>query len=466
MGLKDWLLRQGSCRNTAVGLTGYYADIQRWEDIYNGGGDWRFTRKGGIQGGTRRLASLGAAKALCGELTRLCFTEGTAMCFSDSDTELLVNNVLKESRFAERFPEFLEKVFALGGGVIKVYYDNDSPQGVPGIRVDFITADCFVPTGWNSREITGGAFASRIMSGGKSYILAETQEIDGGALVIENKLFREDGAGADMQAILPGLRRQSRIEGLTSPLFVYLRAGGARKGIGSGECPLLGSSVFAGAEDTLKGLDTVFDSLAREFVLGKKRIIVPAYAVRGEWDNDGNKRHYFDVNDEVFQAMSTSDAEELKITDNTGELRVEEHIQALEELLDLLCMQTGLSEGALSFKDGTIKTAAEVVSRNSRTYRTQAFYRRLISEALSRMVQNICILGKMAGELPDGANESASAVFADGAAEDDGTRADRAVKLYNAGIISRARALSQIYGISLEDAQAMERIDFNGQRDY
>ncbi len=462
MGLKDWLLRRTVSGGASSGLTAGYSDIQRWEDIYNGGGDWRYTRKGGIQGGTRRLASLGAAKALCGELARLCFTEGTAMCYSDSDTEKLVNRVLKESRFAERFPEFLEKVFALGGGVIKVYPGGGSQPGETEIRVDFVTADCFLPTGWNSREITGGAFASRIMSGGKSYILAETQEMDGGALVIRNKLFRENGAEADIGAVLPGLRQQSRIEGIGSPLFVYLSAGASRRSVLPGECPLIGSSVFAGAEDTLRSIDTVFDSLGREFILGKKRIIVPAYAVRGEWDSDGNKRQYFDVNDEVFQAMSTSDAEELKITDNTGELRVEEHIQALGELLDLLCMQAGLSEGALSFKDGTIKTAAEVVSRNSRTYRTQAFYRLMISEALSRMVQNICILGKMAGELPDGASESASAVFADGAAEDDGTRADRAVKLYSAGVISRARALSQIYGISLEEAQAMERIDFNG----
>lgn len=454
MGLKDWLFRQSS-RNNPPGLTGYYADIQRWEDIYSGGGDWRYTRKGGIQGGTRRLASLGAAKALCGELSRLCFTEGTAMCFSDSDTERFVNRVLTESRFAQRFPEFLEKAFALGGGVIKVCYDGE-------VRVDLITADCFVPTGWNSREITGGAFASRITSGGKSYILAESQEMDGNALVIENKLFREDGAKADIQEVLPGLRERSRIEGISSPLFVYFRTGGVRRTVSSGECPLLGASVFAGAEDTLKSIDTVFDSLSREFVLGKKRIIVPAYAVRGEWDGDGNKRHYFDVNDEVFQAMSTSDAEELKITDNTGELRVEEHIQALGELLGLLCMQAGLSEGALTFKDGTIRTAAEVVSRNSRTYRTQAYYRQVIADALSRMTAQICRLGKMAGELPDGACESASPVFADGAAEDDGTRTDRAVKLYNAGVISRARALSQIYGISLEEAQAMERTDFNG----
>ena len=460
MGLKDWLLRSG--RNSgSADIAGCYADIQRWEDIYNGGGDWRYARRGGIQGGTRKLASLGAARALCGELARLCFTEGTSMCYSDSDTESFVNRVLTESRFSERFPVFLEKVFALGGGVIKVYYDDSAPDGVPGVRVDLVTADCFLPTAWNSREITGGAFASRIVSGGRNYILAESQELSGDQLTIENRLFREDGGKADMSSVLPGLSGQSSVKGLTAPLFVYLSAG-SRRAASSGECPLLGSSVFDGAEDTLKSIDIVFDSLSREFVLGKKRIIVPAYAVRGEWDAAGNKKHYFDVNDEVFQAMSTSDAEELKITDNTGELRVTEHVQALGELLDLLCMQAGLSEGALSFKDGTIKTAAEVVSRNRRTYRTQAFYRRRIGDALSRMTELICRLGKMAGELPDNVCESVSAIFADGAAEDDGTRTDRAVKLYSAGLISKARALSQIYGISLEEAQAMERTDNDG----
>ena len=442
MGLKDWLLRTSS-RAGSSNLAGYYADIQRWEDIYNGGGDWRYARRGGIQGGTRKLASLGAARALCGELARLCFTEGTSMCYSDSDTESFVNRVLTESRFSERFPVFLEKVFALGGGVIKVYYDDSSPDGVPGVRVDLVTADCFLPTAWNSREITGGAFASRIVSGGRNYILAESQELSGDQLTIENRLFREDGGKADMSSVVPGLSGQSSVKGLTAPLFVYLSAG-SRRAASSGECPLLGSSVFDGAEDTLKSIDIVFDSLSRE------------------WDAAGNKKHYFDVNDEVFQAMSTSDAEELKITDNTGELRVTEHVQALGELLDLLCMQAGLSEGALSFKDGTIKTAAEVVSRNSRTYRTQAFYRRRIGDALSRMAELICRLGKMAGELPDNVCESASAIFADGAAEDDGTRTDRAVKLYSAGLISKARALSQIYGISLEEAQTMERTDNDG----
>lgn len=430
-------------------IAAHCADITRWNDIYCGGGDWRYTRKGGLNGGSRRVASMGAAKALCAELARLCFTEGCEVCSSDEDTQAFVREVLRRNRFAERFPEFLQRVFALGGGAVKVYWDGE-------IRLDFITADSFIPTNWDSRSISGGAFASKLIRDGKGYILAETQTMQGSDLVIENRLFHENGASAKLNELLPNVSEKSVLKGIGKPLFVYFSVGRSE----NGDCPLLGSSVFAEAVDTLKCLDIVFDSLEREFVLGKKRIIVPSYAVRGEYDENGDIKRYFDVNDEVFQAMSVSDNEELKITDNTAQLRVTEHTDAITALLDMLCMQAGLSEGALSYKDGTIKTAAEVVSRNSKTYRTQAFYRGVISDGLSQVTQLICTLGKMAGKLPDNAADTATVMFADGAAEDDGTRADRALKLYGAGIISRTRALSQIYGISLEEAQQMERTDF------
>ena len=438
-------------RNLLFGKTGdsaaayelYSADIARWAEIYNGGGDWRYAKRGGLNGGTRRVAALNAARAVCSELARLCFSEGTTLISADGETQSLLQRVLRENSFDQRFPDFLEKVFALGGGVIKVYWDG-------GIKLDFVTADCFAPTAWDSRGIYGGAFGSRVFRNGKSFFLAETQELSAEGLVIENKLFTDDGRAAKLSDAFDNLAEKSVLSGAKRPLFVYFRAAGGR-----GKCPVLGSSVFAGAEDTLKALDIVFDSLNREFVLGKKRIIVPYYAVRGEYDENGEIKKYFDANDEVFQALSTTDNEELNIVDNTQTLRVEEHTEAISALLDLLCMQAGLSEGAICFSDGTLKTAAEVVSRNSRTYRTQSLYRRLIADGLSQLAESICMLAKMAGQLSEQASESAEVAFADGVSEDEGTRTDRAIKLYAAGLIGKERALSQIYGISLEQAKAL-----------
>ena len=438
-------------RNLLFGKTGdsaaayelYSADIARWAEIYNGGGDWRYAKRGGLNGGTRRVVALNAARAVCSELARLCFSEGTTLISADGETQSLLQRVLRENSFDQRFPDFLEKVFALGGGVIKVYWDG-------GIKLDFVTADCFAPTAWDSRGIYGGAFGSRVFRNGKSFFLGETQELSAEGLVIENKLFTDDGRAAKLSDAFDNLAEKSVLSGAKRPLFVYFRAAGGR-----GKCPVLGSSVFAGAEDTLKALDIVFDSLNREFVLGKKRIIVPYYAVRGEYDENGEIKKYFDANDEVFQALSTTDTEELNIVDNTQTLRVEEHTEAISALLDLLCMQAGLSEGAICFSDGTLKTAAEVVSRNSRTYRTQSLYRRLIADGLSQLAESICMLAKMAGLLSEQASESAEVAFADGVSEDEGTRTDRAIKLYAAGLIGKERALSQIYGISLEQGKAL-----------
>ena len=422
MGLKSLLFGSRKLYEDSALSAFYSGDMARWSDIYNGGGDWRYTRKGGMNGGMRRVASLGAARAVCAELARLCFTEGTELFCSDSETEGYLKKVLDENGFAERFSDF-------------------------------------VPTKWDNRGIYGGAFGSNVRENGKGYILAETQELSGDGLVIENKLFRESGGEVGLSEVYPKMAAKSTIKGLTKPLFVYFRAGAGNLP----QCAPLGASVFAGAEDTLKSLDIVFDSLTREFVLGKKRIIVPYYAIRGEYDKKGELKRYFDVNDEVFEAFSTSDNEELKISDNTAELRVAEHTAALGELLDLLCMQVGLSEGALSYKSGTVRTATEVVSRNSRTYRTACFYRRMIANALASVAENICILGKMAGELSAGACETASIRFADGVCEDEGTKTERARALYESGLISRARAISEIYGISLDEAKNMEKEDHNGE---
>lgn len=454
MDLKGLLFGKRSFEKSAV-LSAVSAssssDIAAWLDIYNGGGEWRYTRKGGMNGGIRKVASSGAAKALCAELSRLCFTEGTELVCADRETQKFLEKTLDDNGFYERFPDFLEKAFALGGGVIKVYRDNS------GVRLDFITADCFVPTKWDSRGFSGGAFGSSITENGKAYVLAETQQITDSGLVIENRLLNENGRVLELSELYPKMREKTVIKGLTKPLFVYFGTGSGK----NRQCPPLGASVFADSVDVIKAIDTVFDSLTREFILGRKRIIVPSYAVRGEYDEKGELKRYFNVNDEVFEAFSTSDTDELKITDNTATLRVTEHIEALSELLDLLCMQAGLSEGALSFKSGTLRTATEVVSRNSRTYRTACFYRKLIAKGLARVAENICILGKMSGELSQNACETAAIRFADGVCEDENTKTDRIQKLYSCGLISKARAISEIYGISLDEAGAIVKEDFN-----
>lgn len=63
----------------------------------------------------------------------------------------------------------------------------------------------------------------------------------------------------------------------------------------------------------------------------------------------GEMQRYFDAEDEAFVALNTGDADALKIVDNTVELRIQEHVLAINALLNILCFQIGLSAGSLSF---------------------------------------------------------------------------------------------------------------------
>ena len=109
MSLKSLLLSRQKLSDSTALSSFYSGEIDKWNEIYNGGGDWRYVRKGGLNGGTRKRSSLGAAKAVCAELTRLCFTEGTDFICSDRETEAYLKKYLPKTAFLRNFQIFSKK---------------------------------------------------------------------------------------------------------------------------------------------------------------------------------------------------------------------------------------------------------------------------------------------------------------------------------------------------------------------
>lgn len=418
--------------------------IPAWKNIYDCETPWHYARKGGLDGGYRRVKGISAAKALCSELAALCFSQQMDLRFSSPDTKDLVEKVLQENAFWSCFPLFLEKTFALGGGVVKVYVEGEK------IRLNYVGAEGFVPTQYDEKGVYGGIILSAAAKNGENYLLAEIHSKTESGYTVTNRLFKQKGGEyreVPLSELYPQLEERTEINGLTKPLFVYFRPAC------SGDGPL-GTSVYANCTDTLESLDVVFDSLQREFVLGKKRIIVPTSALRGEYGKDGKLHKYFDEQDEVYQAFSPDDREELKIYDNSAQLRVEEHKQAIEQLLDLLCMQTGLSAGSLSYHNGNPATATEVTARNDRTFRTKTAHQQLIREGLLQVTENIVLLAVLMGQLPASAMEDKPVItFPDSVSRDNTSKIDNAVKMLSAGIIDKNQALGEIYGLTPEEAE-------------
>ena len=423
----------------------YTTEIELAKNVYQGKPPWDSVTSSGLKTHKRPRALTGTAKVVCDKMAALTYSE---QCVIKCDAyQELIDETLEINAFSAKFPEWLSRAFALGGGVIKVR---------PGARptLDYLNADVFFPTKWDNRHITGAVFRNKVTAGKNFYTLFENVNMTASGLVVEQALFKSDtrdnlGIPSDIKEIYPEAEATVGYNGIRSPLFAYFKPA-----IGNNKCfdlPL-GLPIFANCYDTLEEVDVVFDSLQREFVLGKKRIIVPEAFVKTVYDEDGKDRKYFDDNDEVYQAFFGDDGQ-LKITDISTELRIQQHIDALNFLLDMLASQLGLSVGSLSFdKAEGLKTATEVVSNERDTMRTVENQKNILAECIKELCENIIAADcYMKGVQPT--DHEITVTWNDNIIADDDTRIQRNIELVNAGLRSKLRALAEINGYSEEDAR-------------
>lgn len=478
----------------------------------------------------RELYRLNAPKAVCAELASMvwgdqCEVRVSMNGFTEEKNEdgVVVNpdplnefvqDVLRRNAFFEKMQELIEEMLALGGAAVKVWgspratafgkrgfrprsageqgpqsADADAPAGAAAveIRLGYCMADQFVPISWDNARVYEGVFISRRAKRGYYYTRLEWHRWNGDTYVITNELYRADmqkGATGQNQDILgvrcplaelyPELDEETEIKAEDS-LFSYFRTPIANNLDANSP---LGMSIYGNALETLHALDICYDSFVSEFRLGKKRIIVPARCVRMVADpNTGQMRRYFDATDETYEAFVADDADNLKITDNSVELRVEEHVAALNAFLSVLCLQLGFSANTFSFDQKTgLKTATEVVSENSKTYKTVKTVQNQLRPAFEQLIRNIIDVAVLYGmewqgqsveSLAAGGYE-VSVVFDDGVTQDRQTNLNEGVMLVGAGLLSKFTFLTdRKYGQGLTEKEALqelERIRSEGQR--
>jgi A118 family predicted phage portal protein len=439
-------------------MSGYYADSQRWRRIYAGEPHWQSVKKSGLyRGGSRRINMLGGAKVLCDRFAVGVFAEEPEIVFEDERCGGFVKDVLQRSNFMSRMNEILSYAFAMGGCVFRPYINGGE------VGIDCVFGDGFIPTEWQDGIIRAGVFRSSSVKDGYFYTLYEKRGFEGDTPYALHVLYKSKdrfspGRQCELGELYPMLSEKVIFEGLegTNLLSCFKIAGANNL---RPEVPM-GISAFANAEDTLKALDVAFDSFAREFVLGKKRIIVPSSCVQTVVDiATGEQRQYFDADDEAYVALKCDEERDLKITDNTVELRVDEHIKAINALLNILCFQTGLSAGTFSFDvNEGVKTATEIISRDSRTAATIKAHQNNLGAALKDLFDAVAGLGFYMGKL-DSPECNVSIKWCDGIITDENTLIDNSIKLVNSGLKSRVSAIMDVRKCSYDEAvKEYERI--------
>jgi A118 family predicted phage portal protein len=447
----------------------HYKQLEKWKAIYAGYFEEWYKLKYVTISGTknRRRQSLHMAKIACAEMAKLIFSENVEINISDETLDDNIKDLLKKNRFDKVFQDKVEVMLAMGGLAIKAF-PKEQPDGTTKLLISYVTPDCFIPMTWENEEITEAAFLTITRKEDKLFCLFEIHKWnyttkDGQAtkvLTIENKLFVKDARDTsnsglkqiNLSTLYPDLSDSVNIEGLTRPLFVY-----AKPAIANNfdlQSPL-GISVFANALDTLYAIDVAFDSFVREFRLGKRRIIVPAQAVRTVIDPTSGEMHrYFDADDEVYQAMHFTDPEKAKPIDATVPLRVDEHVAALNALLNLYSMQLGFSSGSFTFDGTQVKTATEVIMENSKTFQTMKANEHILEEALENFIHTLAEVASLY-DLFDQPEDDWEVKFNwdDSIIGDKYQDSDYYIKLLTNGLYSKKRAIMKVLRVTEEEAE-------------
>ena len=219
----------------------------------------------------------------------------------------------------------------------------------------------------------------------------------------------------------------------------------------------LGISVYANGIDEVKGCDLIYDSYMNEFVLGRKRIMVPISMARRQMEADGISSPTFDPNDTVYYLLPEDRNGNNQLTEVDMTIRAQEHELGIQKSLDLLSLKVGMGAGRYRYDSGGVKTATEVISDKSDLYQNRQKHCIVIADVIINMVRAVSFLDT--GEAID-----ATVDFDDSIIEDSNSLIDKNVKLVNAGLRSKLTAIMEINKCSEQEAQEeLERIRQDNQ---
>lgn len=386
-----------------------------------------------------RRRVLGMAKVVCEDFGSLLVNEHVQI-MADGFDEL--PDILKENKFGTRMNRLAELTMALGTGAVVEFLDEEKKP-----VIDYIRADKVYPLSWDNEDVSECAFASKRIVANED---GKTEEVtyiqihrkEKGGWKIKNVCLNSAGKEVELPA---GMAEESPVSPV--PLFQIVRPNTVNSA--DLDSPL-GASVYADALEQLVDCDIVWDSYINEFVLGKKRILVPMSLSTIQTHKPGEDGSetldpIFDPNDTLFYVYESDTAE--KPIELDMNLRTAEHDTGLQRAIDMLSKKCGLGMGRYKVESGNVKTATEVISAKSDLYQSLKRHEKTFGDAIIGMVRALAWMMKKSPDL------DVSVKFDDSIIEDENATLDRCVKMVTNGLMSRVEAIMRLENVDEEEAK-------------
>lgn len=441
--IRKWLKKQGYTLPSEAMRTkqnlwlnwyqGFVKEAHRYW-VYNGSRQQECTRR-----------TLGMAKVVCEDYGSLLINEHVQLTADGFDA---LPDILEDNEFYTRMNRLAELTMALGTGAV-VEFKGEEGQPV----IDYIRADKIYPLSWDGDKVTECAFASQKMmtlnEKPETVYYVQLHRKDGDGWRIHNALLNKSG---DELPLPEGMLEVSPISPV--PLFQIVRPNTINTA--DFDSPL-GASVFAEALEQLADCDIVWDSYINEFILGKKRLMVPISLAKlmMHKDANGNERldPIFDPNDALFYVYESDTDSAQKPIELDMNLRTDAHEQGLQRCIDTLSKKCGLGVGRYRFDQDGVKTATEVISAKSDLYQSLKRHEKTFGDAIVGMVRALAFLSGLSPDI------EVAVQFDDSIIEDANATLDRCIKRVNNGLMSKLAAIMEIDGVDeVEAARRLEEI--------
>lgn len=424
-----------------------YSHIDEWLEWYQN--DVKSFHHYKIYNGTSTKSyeryRLGMAKKVCEDWANLLLNEKVAIKAGDYEKRL--EEILRFNNFSIRANQLIEMAFALGTGAFVEYKDADN-----NVIIDYIRADMIYPLSWDNGDIIECAFGTiRVIDGKECIYLQihrlgvasdEDEESENRNLYYIENRYIESESGKDIECpddVIPIICTESEY-----PLFQIITPNICNNI--DLDSPL-GISVYANSISQLKGCDLVYDSYMNEYVLGRKRIIVPISAAKMQMQEDGVSTPSFDPNDTVYYQMPADRNSDLKLTEVDMTIRADDHEIGIQRCLDIMSMKCGMGTGRYKFdSSGGVKTATEVISDKSDLYQNRQKNAIIVEHAILGMVRAVSFLDI-------GREVEATVDFDDSIIEDTNATIDKNIKLVTNGLRSKITAIMEIEHCSEDEAK-------------
>lgn len=433
------------------GITASDQLIQAWYDIYRGSPSWQDYTFRGLKGReqTRTRRIMNAGRMVCHELCTLIWTERPKIGAPQG-----VLNFLDAQSFYQKSEEYSEYGAALGGYVYKLYADDGE------LKVDYVKADRFIPRSWTSSKIIEADFISDYVYKNQLYKIVEEHRMpEPGTTVVKKEVYKvcKSSTGTKTQKVKA---QDVEIDDApvtiisSVPLFAYVRYPGANNL--QPDTPL-GMAMYANAPDTLETLDLAFDNLMHEIETSRRKIVLPSEMVEAYLDPIGGKAKVrYNPDEETYVAFNSDEKESLKPVPIDFELRIDSIAKSIQTALNILSVQVGFSAGYLSFDTSKQAiTATQVISENSKTYKTKTSYENTIGDGIKTLITAIQAIGGAygLGDLSGAVNVQ----WNDNIIEDRDAKATYWTGRYEAGTCTLETCLMHIDGI--DEVEAAKRAD-------